>query len=81
MPRSREPGTPCRLYVDGIAELRPGDFITTSGGSAYLVQSMRQSPSRPARRYLDCIRWAAGEIPADARVWTIYWYRRPGKVR
>lgn len=75
--RSREPGTPCKLYVDGIPQLQPGDFITTTGGSAYLVQSLRPSPSIPHRRYLACVRWPIDEIPADARRWEIRWYRRP----
>lgn len=74
--RARTPGTPCRLYVDGLPKLKPGDFITTSAGSAYFVQAMRQSPSRPERRYLDCVRWVLEEIPDDATTWRLVWYRR-----
>ncbi len=72
----RLPFTPCRLYIDGAAGLAVGDFIVTSGGSAYLVQATRQSPTKPQRLYLTCLRWPAEQIPADGRQWQLNWYRR-----
>lgn len=74
--RSREPGTPCKMYVDGIPQLQAGDFITTPAGSAYLVQTIRPSPSIAHRRYLGCVRWPIDEIPDEARRFEIRWYRR-----
>ncbi len=78
---SRPPYTPCKLYVDGLPLLRSGDYITTSGGSAYLVQAVRPSPSIPRRRYLDCVRWPIAEIPDDAQTWILTWYKRPRRGR
>ncbi|RRV29481.1 hypothetical protein EGJ23_00625 [Pseudomonas sp. o96-267] len=72
----RLPFTPCRLYIDGAAGLSVGDFIVTSGGSAYLVQATRQSPTKPERLYLTCLRWPVEQIPADGRQWQLNWYRR-----
>jgi hypothetical protein len=77
----RLPYTPCKLYVDGLPRLQSGDYITTAGGSAYLVQAVRPSPSIPGRRYLTCVRWPLAEIPADARRWELHWYKRPGRGR
>lgn len=71
----REPFTPCKLYIDGAQGLSVGDFIVTSG-SAYLVQAFRASPSKPERRYLDCLRWPRDQIPDDARCYQLNWYRR-----
>ena len=79
--RTRAPGSPCKLYVDGLPNLKPGDYITTRAGSAYFVQAMRQSPTRPERRYLDCIRWCVEEIPADATRWTLVWYSRGSRSK
>lgn len=76
----RQPYTPCKLYVDGLPLLQAGDYITTAGGSAYLVQAMRPSPSKPGRRYLDCVRWPPADIPPDARRWQLYWYKRARKA-
>lgn len=76
MARRRDPYTPCKLYIDGAEGLGVGNFIVTSGGSAYLVQATRPSPSKPDRLYLDCLRWPRDEIPADARCFSLNWYRR-----
>lgn len=76
MPSRREPFTPCKLYIDGASDLSAGDYIITSGGSAYLVQRTRPSPSRPDRLYLDCLRWPPEQIPADAMCYRLNWYRR-----
>lgn len=77
----KAPYTPVKLYTDGPLGLRPGDYITTSGGSAYLVQDVRPSPTKPRRRYLSCVRWPIEEVPADARRFAIYWYPRHRKLR
>ena len=71
-----QPYTPCKLYIDGADDLSAGDYILTSGGSAYLVQGTRPSPSKPERLYLDCLRWPPGDIPEDARCYQLNWYRR-----
>lgn len=73
---SREPGTECRLYVDGLTKLEPGHFITTSEKTGYLVMAMRPSPTYPARRYLTCVRWPPAEIPEGSTVWAMTWYSR-----
>lgn len=75
--RTREPFTECKLYVDGIPQLKEGDYLRTPGGSAYLVQKIKPSRSRPERRNLSCLRWPIEEIPAAARVFELHWYRRP----
>lgn len=74
--RTRQPYTACRIYVDGFPELQEGDYLRTTGGSAYLVQALKASPTRPRRRYLTCLRWPVEEIPAGARVFEIRWYPR-----
>lgn len=76
MARRRDPFTPCKLYIDGAEGLSAGDYIVTSGRSAYLVQNTRPSPSKPERLYLDCLRWPVEQIPADARCYQLNWYRR-----
>lgn len=76
MASRRSPYTPCKLYIDGADGLGAGDYIVTSGGSAYLVQGARPSPSKPERVYLDCLRWPPDKIPADARRYQLNWYRR-----
>lgn len=76
MARARQPYTPCKLYVDGADGLQAGDFIVTSGGSAYLVQSTKPSPTRPERLYMQCLRWPLDKIPDDAKRYQLNWYRR-----
>lgn len=76
MASRKAPYTECKLYIDGAHGLAVGDYIVTSGGSAYLVQKMRQSPTRPLRRYLQCLRWPLDQIPEDARRYSLRWYRR-----
>lgn len=73
---SRVPFTPCKLYIDGATGLNAGDFIVTSGGSAYLVQITRPSPSRPERLYLSCLRWPPDQVPSGAKCYKLHWYRR-----
>lgn len=77
--RTRPPYTPCKLYYDGARDLQAGDYLQTTGGSAYLVQSIRQNRNRPQRKHLGCLRWPVAEIPADARVHPLYWYARKAK--
>lgn len=74
--RRRPYYTQCKLFCDGIPQLDVGHFLRTDGGSAYLVQSMRQDRKRPQRRHLVCLRWPVDEIPADAVVHSFYWYPR-----
>jgi hypothetical protein len=76
MARTNQPYTPCKLYIDGADGLAVGDYIVTSGGSAYLVQSVRGSPTKPDRRYMHCLRWPIGKVPAEAKCYRLNWYRR-----
>lgn len=71
----RAPYTECKLYVDGAEGLAVGDFIVTAR-SAYLVQTLRINRNRPYRKHMQCLRWPKAEIPADARCFTMVWYRR-----
>lgn len=71
----RAPYTECKLYVDGAEGLAVGDFIVTTK-SAYLVQTLRINKNRPYRKHMQCLRWPKAEIPADARCFTMVWYRR-----
>jgi len=73
---SKQPYTLCKLYVDGAEGLTVGDFIVTSGGSAYLVQAARRSPKRPERVHTQCLRWPIDLIPDDATRFHMTWYRR-----
>lgn len=71
----RAPYTECKLYVDGAEGLAVGDFIVTTK-SAYLVQTLRINRNKPYRKHMQCLRWPKAEIPADARCFTMVWYRR-----
>jgi hypothetical protein len=75
----RQPYTECKLYVDGIPQLKEGDYLRTPGGSAYCVLGLRPSRSRPYRRNLRCLRWPLDQIPADATVFELHWYTRRKK--
>jgi hypothetical protein len=77
--KSRQPYTPVKLTYDGRL-VAPGEFLRTKGGSVYLIQSVKPSPSMPGRRYLGCLRWPIEEIPADATVHPLYWYARKKKA-
>ncbi|WP_350025882.1 hypothetical protein [Pseudomonas fulva] len=70
------PYTPCKLYVDGAEGIAVGDYITTAAGSAYLVQTLRVSRTRPERKHMGCLRWPLADVPADARRFQLTWYRR-----
>lgn len=76
MARTRQPYTPCKLYVDGADGIAVGDFITTAAGSAYLVQTLRLSRTRPERKHMQCLRWPIDLIPDDAKCYRLNWYRR-----
>lgn len=76
MARTRAPYTPCKLYVDGAESIAVGDFITTSAGSAYLVQTLRISRARPERKHMDCLRWPIAGVAPDARCYLLTWYKR-----
>lgn len=73
---AKAPYTPCKLYVGGAEGITVGDFITTAAGSAYLVQTLRVSRTRPERKLMDCLRWPIAEVPPDARCYQLTWYRR-----
>lgn len=74
--RSKPPYTECRLYYDGARDLDVGHYLKTPGGSAYRIQSIRQSRTRPYRKHLVCLRWPFDEIPPDAIVHPLHWYKR-----
>lgn len=76
MARTRQPYTPCKLYVDGADGIAVGDFITTAAGSAYLVQTLRVSRTRPERKHMNCLRWPIELITDDAKCYRLTWYRR-----
>lgn len=77
--KGRQPYTECKLYVDGIPQLQPGHYLRTRGGSGYYVAEMRQSPTRPRRRNLRCIRTPVADIPTGAIVHELVWYPRAKK--
>jgi hypothetical protein len=62
--------------MDGADGIVVGDYITTAAGSAYLVQTLRTSGTRPERKHMDCLRWPITEVPADARCYQLTWYKR-----
>jgi hypothetical protein len=70
------PYSTCKLFFDGARDLSVGDYLLTPGGSAYLVQSIRQNRNRAYRKHLECLRWPKAEIPAGVRVHALHWYRR-----
>lgn len=76
MASRKQPYTPCKLYVDGADGIAAGDYIVTSGGSAYLVQMVRVGRSRPERKHMKCLRWPIADVPGDARCFTLTWYAR-----
>lgn len=67
---------PCKLYVDGVFALEVGHFLVSNGGSAYLVQGIRQNRRRRFRRHLDCVRWPVDDIPENAITHSFTWYSR-----
>lgn len=79
--RRKPPYTQCRLYVDNALGFLEGHYITTRGGSAYLITAQRLSKTVRFRKHFTCLRWPIEEIPADAKVHEIQWYRRKPKTR
>lgn len=73
-------GESCGLTYDADTGDPPveGDFIVSSGGSAYFVLTARKVRSEkwPVRYALRCARVRATDIPEDAKVHPLYWYRR-----
>lgn len=67
----RPPFTPCKLHVDGAEGIAVGDYITTAAGSAYLVQTLRLSRTRPEGKHMDCLRWPIAEVPPDSRCYQL----------
>lgn len=72
----KQPYTPCKLYMDGAKGIQVGDYITTAAGSAYLVQTLRVSRTKPERKHMQCLRWPMVDIPADAKCYQLTWYAR-----
>ena len=70
------PYSACKLYYDGAVDLVVGNYLLTPGGSAYLVQSIRQNRNRAYRKHLSCLRWPKAEIPSEATVYPLHWYPR-----
>jgi hypothetical protein len=78
--RTSPPYTPVKLFYDG-RQVEVGDYLRSNGGSLYLIQGVTQSPSRPQRRYLACLRWPPDKVPADATVHPLFWYARKKRAR
>lgn len=77
--RTKPAFTPCQLFYDGGARLEIGDYLKTPGGSAYLIQTVRQNRNRTCRHHLECVRWPIDEIPDNAVVHPLHWYARKKK--
>lgn len=75
---SRRPlNTEARLYVDGMPTLALGHYIVTANGkTGYFVTRMRPSPTIAGRRYLVVLRTDPAQIPEEATVHRLRWYRR-----
>lgn len=56
-----------------------GHHLQTPAGSAYRIVGARQSPSRPGRVYLACVKVDAEGIPPP--VYPMRWYPREPKAR
>lgn len=72
-------GSTCGLFIDLDPgdSIDPDDFVTTTGGSAYLVLSSRRVAGRhPNRWSMRVARFDPAAVPADARVVEMRWYRR-----
>lgn len=71
-------GAVVRIAYDWWSEEEPptvGDFLYSSGGSLYLILTCR--PGRASERLnLTCMKMAADQLPADARVAALFWNRR-----
>lgn len=79
--RTKPPYTPVKFYTDDPwPDLEPGHYVTTSGGSAYLVQGVRKSKKLPNRTHWNGVRWPREEIPAGATVHKITWYPRKSRT-
>lgn len=77
--RTKSAYSQCKLYYDGVAQLEVGHYLRTPGDSAYRIQDVRQDRKRAYRRHLTCLRWPVEEIPADATVHPLHWYKRQKK--
>lgn len=75
----KPPGTRCRLTYDcGPVAPDVGDIVrTVPGGSCYLVEGVRRSPSRFERVYIQATRLGrdAAQL-GDEGVWPLYWWPR-----
>lgn len=76
---TRQLGSECSLTpYDTPRVVEAGDYVVTAKGtSAYLVVKARRMRSRvPDRWALRCIRIHPDDVPGDARVHPLQWYRR-----
>lgn len=74
-----QPYSQCRLYYDGLQPIEEGEFLRTPAGSAYRIQRVTQHRTRPYRKNLVCLRVPVDDIPADAKVHPLHWYKRQKK--
>lgn len=74
--RSKPAYTQCKIYYDGHQAIDVGHYLKTPAGSGYRIQAVRQDGKREYRRHLTCLRWPPEEIPGDATVHALHWYKR-----
>jgi hypothetical protein len=60
-------------WGDGLPPA-PGDYLVSEAGSGYLIRRARAT-ARNGRWRFQCEKVEPGEIPADARVCSLEWYR------
>lgn len=53
-----------------------GDFLLSSGGSAWLIQDSRPIKGEVNRRMFRCLRVSPSDIKPDDRVCTLIWQSR-----
>ncbi len=67
-------------YDDPSEPPEDGDFLVSSGGSAYLILAARRMVSRYRNRWwLRVARFDPTEVPEDAMVHRLVWYPRGRK--
>lgn len=78
-------GAPARFvidYPDGGEAPDVGDFLVSSGGSAYvIVEAHKVRSERPNRWRFLTLRFDRDRIPDGAEVWRFYWYPRSRRQR
>lgn len=79
--RPEQYGTECGLYLDlhvGDPDPAPGDVWTTTGGSYYLLRTVRRVRSQlhPNRWRVRCIRLDPADVAAEDVTVQLHWYPR-----